>query len=98
MDDFNPHRFLATKGILMRVLGVGVGSLVLFAIVAVFAGMAEVRYGVLAFGFWPFFMVVYTLYVIKENIPDSTREARSLEKKIIKKKRPHRNKIQYAYA
>ena len=29
---------------------------------------------------------------------DSTREARTLEKKLIKKKHPRRNKIQYAYA
>ncbi len=29
---------------------------------------------------------------------DSTREARTLEKKLIKKKHPRKNKIQYAYA
>ena len=70
MDDFNPRKFLTTKGIIMRVLGVGVSTLVLFTMLAVFAGMIKAWYGVSVFAFWFVFMVVYTLYVIKEHIPD----------------------------
>ena len=37
----------------------------------------------------------YSTFTIEHT--DSTREARTLEKKLIKKKHPRKNKIQYAY-
>lgn len=70
MNDFNPRKFLVTKGILMQVLEVGISSLILFTIIAIFAGMIKAWYEVSIFAFWFIFMIIYTLYVIKEHIPD----------------------------
>lgn len=69
MNDFNPRKFLVPKGILRRVFKVGVGSLILFVFLSVFAGMINIWYGVSVLAFWFIFMAVYTLYVIKEHIP-----------------------------
>ena len=46
MNDFSPHKFLTTKGILGRILGRGLVSLILFAMLAAFAAMVKAWYGV----------------------------------------------------